>query len=295
MRWLTPDEEAALREDFRGNEREIQKSFWMYITALLVLLAAIVGAGSRPLLRMVTGNGGYNAIAFLALAVCNVMYTCYLLYRSLSIHETMQLLILLSPPESGLLNWEAWRRSNQSATRPVRAVYMAVLFGLPLLVSIAILGGLARVLRDTHLLDGRWGALWAGWWIVLAFHALPFWFGYHNMVPTSRRWKVIASLKGLEPSFFDVTEPEPGAAPPPELVAQPDGTLLAHLGPGDLVLFGNPAAARYHRAGRFALDRASLRALERIGARPALLAALAAALGQTEGVEIRFAHAAANG
>ena len=35
-----------------------------------------------------------------------------------------------------MLHWEAWRRSNQSATRPVRPFYFAVLLGLSLLVSL---------------------------------------------------------------------------------------------------------------------------------------------------------------
>jgi hypothetical protein len=291
MRWLTAEEEAALRQDFRDNEREIQKSFWMYITALLLVLAAIVGvSASRPLLSLVTGNAGYNAFAFLALALFNVMYTGYTLYRSLSIHETMQLLILLSPPESGLLHWEAWRRSNQSATRPVRPFYLALLLGLPLVVSVTILYGLHRLLWATHRLDALWTPLWAGWWAVLLFHALPAWFGYQNMVPTARRWKVHASLRGVEPSYFDVTEPAPGTEPPLDLVPQPDGTLLAHPGPGDVVLFSNPALVSFHRNGRFTLNRDSLRELERLGARAATVAALAAALGEAASVEIRFAH-----
>lgn len=290
MRWLTPEEEEALRVDFRDNEREVAKSFWMYLAGVTVILGLIVGSGV-PVLRMMGGNAGYNAFAFLALALFNVMYACHMMYRSLHIHETMQLLILLSPPDSGMLNWEAWRRSNQSATRPVRPFYFTVLLGLPLLVSTAIMVGFQRVLWATDVLNARWTPLWIGWWVVLALHVLPFWFGYHNLVPTTARWKVIASLRGLEPSFFDVAEPADDAGWPADLVPQPDGTLLAHLGPEDVVVFSSPSLQKHHHGGTFTLNRESLREIERLGARRALVDSLTAALGGAEQVKIRFAHA----
>jgi len=289
MRWLTPDEEEALRTDFRDNDREVQRSSWIYGAGVIVILGVIVGSGAS-LPRMIGGNAGYNAFAFLALALFNVTFACYLFYRSLQIHETMQLLILLSPPDSGMLNWEAWRRSNQSATRPVRPFYFTVLLGLPLLVSIAIMFGIARVMWATDLLNARWTPLWIAWWVVLALHVLPFWFGYHNLGPTTARWKVIASLRGLEPSFFDVADPAEDAGWPVDLVAQPDGTLLAHVGPEDLVVLSSPSLQRYHHSGFFTLTRESLRAIGDLGARRALLDTLTAALGDTERVEIRFAH-----
>lgn len=289
MRWLTAEEEEALRIDFRDNDREVQRSAWMYMAGVTVILAAIVGSRT-PLLRMVGGNAGYNAFAFLALALFNVTFACYLFYRSLQIHETMQLLILLSPPDSGMLNWEAWRRSNQSATRPVRPFYFTILLGLPLLVSIAIMFGIARVMWATDVLDARWTPLWIAWWVVLALHVLPFWFGYHNLGPTTARWKVISSLRGLEPSFFDVADPADDRGWPVDLVPQPDGTLLAHLGPEDVVVLSSPSLQRYHHGGVFTLTRESLREIGRLGARRALLDSLEAAVRDAEQVVIRFAH-----
>lgn len=289
MRWLTPHEEEALRIDFRDNDREVQRSAWIYGTGAMAILGLIVGSG-MPLLRMLGGNAGYNAFAFLGLALFNVMFACYLFYRSLNIHETMQLLVMRAPPDSAMLHWEAFRRSNQSPTRPVRPFYFTVLLGLPLLVSIAIMFGIARVIWVTDVLDARWTPLWIAWWTVLALHALPLWFGYQNLGPTTRRWEVIAALRGVEPSFYDRADPADDGGWPVDLVPQPDGTLLAHLGPEDVVVFSNPDLKPFHRGGRFALTRESLRRIERLGARRRLMESLAAALRATEGVEIRFAH-----
>jgi len=290
MRWLTPDEEEALRIDFRDNERELLRSFWTYLAGVVVILGWIVAPGAQPLLRMLAGNAGYNAFAFLALALFNVMFACYMMYRSLNIHETMQLLVMRAPPDSAMLHWEAFRRSNQSPARPVRPFYFAVLLGLPLLVSIAIMFGMARVMWATHVLDARWTPLWSAWWIVFGLHALPFWFGYHNLGPTTRRWRVIAALRGVEPSFYDQADPDDDGGWPVDLVPQPDGTLLAHLGPGDVVVFSNPDLKPFHHGGRFVLTRESLRRIEHLGGRRRLVESLAAALGDAERVELRFAH-----
>ncbi|HET7233004.1 MAG TPA: hypothetical protein VFJ16_23545 [Longimicrobium sp.] len=286
---MTAEEEEALRVDFRDNDREVQRSAWMYMAGVTVLLAAIVGSGT-PLLRMIGGNAGYNAFAFLALALFNVVFACYLFYRSLNIHETMQLLVMLTPPDSGMLHWEAFRRSNQSATRPVRPFYFAVLLSLPLLVSFAILFGLHRVLWATHVLDARWTPLWIAWFTVLALHALPLWFGYHNLRPTPARWKVIANLRGLEPSYFDTSDPQEDGGWPVDAIPQPDGSVLAHLGPEDVVVLSHPSLHRFHHTRGFTLNRDSLHAIEQLGARRVLLHTLTAALGDAERVEIRFAH-----
>jgi len=292
MRWLTPEEEEMLRIDFRNNDLEIQKSFWAYFAAAAVLLVLFVTSRFTSLLAVVTGNGGYNAFAFLAFALFNVMYTCYMLYRSLNIHETMQLLILFSPPDSGMLNWEAWRRSSQSATRPVRGFYHAILLGLPLLASLVILGGVLHLLWATHALDALRVPMWTAWWLVVGLHALPFWFGYHCMGPTTRRWEGIATLRGVEPSRFHVPAPAEMAGWPVDVQPLPDGTvLIANQVAVDLALLSRRELLSHYHQGRFTLTRDTLRLIERLGARPPLLHGLRTALGDAERVELRFARA----
>ena len=88
---------------------------------------------------MFLGNNGYNMCAWYLVVVVNIVFTCFLIYKSILIHEIMQFITYLSPRECGFQYWEAWRRSTQSASKPVRKLYFFVISSVPILTSIVIM------------------------------------------------------------------------------------------------------------------------------------------------------------
>lgn len=216
-------EQQALREDFREKEREIQRYIGVYLSGLLLITGWIIGPQSKPLLEMAIGNHGYNIYAVLIVAAVNVLFTCFLVYKSLIIHDIMQFVTLTEPPGSGFHYWEAWRRSSESATRRARPIYTGLLATLPLMGSVLILGGTWALLqadpqtlvrRVSEATTAEWGSLptadeleavfrraslW--FWVAVSFHAFPLWFFYENVVPTSRRWKRINAVRAVGSEF----------------------------------------------------------------------------------------------
>jgi hypothetical protein len=290
MEWLSEKEQDALREDYREIEREIQRNFGIYLSGLVLVVGWIVGPGSKSLLEMIRGNSGYNGYALLALCFFNIIFTCFLLYKSLGVHEIMQLLILRTKPGSGYQQWESWRRSKQSATKRARPFYMMFLLGLPVAISALILYGLARVLWQTHILDKRFGWMWFWWWVVLLFHAFPLWFGWENLGPTPRRWKTLGVLKTLDGRFDRISR---SSVPPVEdavaLRRLTDGSHIANLDPADASAFSARSMSKYVTVGGFELNADSLRALERERVSSSLLNSLRDLLtSKNEIVQIRF-------
>src|SRR5436309_5162270 len=117
MHLLTDDEQNQFREEYRQKEAEVQKNIAVYLSALVVATGWIFGPQSRPILQIFLGNDGMNIFGVLILIAVNVIFTCFLTYKSIEIHETMQFVTYLSPHETGLQYWESWRRSRQSLTK----------------------------------------------------------------------------------------------------------------------------------------------------------------------------------
>lgn len=112
------------------------------LSGLVLITGWLIGPQTKPLIKMALDNYGYNLFGFLIVVALNVIFTCFLIYKSLNIHEIMQFVVVHSERESPLNYWEAWRRSSQSATNRglVRGIYNGlVLSALPLFVSIGIL------------------------------------------------------------------------------------------------------------------------------------------------------------
>ncbi|HJS82853.1 MAG TPA: hypothetical protein VJ742_08490, partial [Nitrososphaera sp.] len=120
MRYLTDRELETFRRDYQDKEREIQRYIAIYLSGLVLVTGWIIGPQSRPLLVMALGNSGYNLYAFLIFVVLNIVFTNFLIYKSIIIHEITQFMTVVAKPDSGFVYWDSWRRSPQSATKPVR-------------------------------------------------------------------------------------------------------------------------------------------------------------------------------
>jgi hypothetical protein len=231
MNCLSSDEITVFREEFQEKEREIQRNIGIYLSGLVLVTGWLIGPQSKPLIKMALDNYGYNLFGFLAVVALNVVFACFLIYKSLIVHEITQFIAVHSRPNSVFSFWEAWRRSEQSVTKPVRIANSVILSVLPVFVSAAILVplGLLLFLGDTVALsaelrqldmrpDGTLPAILTtpeqlshafmlvkvGFIIVVLFHAIPFWFFYQNVTPTSNRWDEIHDHRIQAPSYFDI-------------------------------------------------------------------------------------------
>ncbi|HEY6804276.1 MAG TPA: hypothetical protein VI306_11895 [Pyrinomonadaceae bacterium] len=229
---LTPKELETFRRDSQDKEREIQKYIGIYLSGLVVVTGWVIGPQSRPIIAMAIGNHGYNVYAFLIFAVLNIVFTIFLINKSLVIHEIMQFMTYLAPTDSPFRYWESWRRSRQSVTKPVRAIYTSALAVLPICASALLMFGTWNVIfgDPQHLLqllgpttttvsdnlntpnvtgeELRSVFHTARYWyvLVLLLHCFPIYFFYHNWLPTRDRWKRIRKLQQSE-KWFDELKP----------------------------------------------------------------------------------------
>jgi hypothetical protein len=156
MRYLTDRELETFRRDYQDKEREIQRYIGVYLSGLVLVTGWIIGPQSRPLLVMALGNSGYNIYAFLIFVVLNIVFTNFLIYKSIIIHEITQFMTVVAKPDSGFVYWDNWRRSPQSATKPVRAIYTLTLSVLPIAVSVLMMFGVWNLLKaDPNQLANR--------------------------------------------------------------------------------------------------------------------------------------------
>jgi hypothetical protein len=211
---LTDAEQGAFRTDFQEKEREIQRYIGVYLSGLVLVTGWVLGPESRPFLELLIGNNGYNLYAVLLLVILNVLFTSFLIYKSILIHETMQFLTSFIELQNGYSFWEMWRRSKYSASRRTRPVYTVLLGLLPLFVSGFLMYILGRVLRANpqrlieqlnavgseiptknpefanqlaYVVEGAWI-----WYVVVAvLHLVPLWFFYENVVPIGGLWRQV--------------------------------------------------------------------------------------------------------
>jgi hypothetical protein len=141
MRLLTDDEQKQFREEYQQKEAEVQKNIAVYLSALVVATGWIFGPQAKPVLQIFLGSDGMNIFGVLILIAVNVVFTCFLTYKSIEIHEIMQFVTYLSPVQTGLQYWESWRRSQQSLTKKgfVRQHYMGAIILVPFWVSLLLL------------------------------------------------------------------------------------------------------------------------------------------------------------
>jgi hypothetical protein len=257
---LTPEEQTQFREEFQQKEAEIQRNIAVYLSALVVIAGWVFGPQARPIFQILLGNDGANIFAVFAVLAVNVVFTCFLVYKSIEIHEIMQFVVLLSPSDSALQYWESWRRSPQSLTKKfwVRQHYMVAIGLIPFWVSVLMLWGTHHLIWQSPValaqeiyqiqaaepsksvaitpsvaVSSPWSDNLARmiqsariWWrVVFCFHYIPLLFFAVTWIVANRQWVRIRHLKSDVPDFHALdTIPNP-AIPPFE----PTDTSLVDL------------------------------------------------------------------
>lgn len=229
---LKDEELKAFREDVRETERDIQKYIGIYMSGLILVAGWIVGPQTKPLLKMALDNEGYNIYSVFVVVSLNVIFTCFLIYKSLRVHEAMQFVTYYSDGENGFTHWEIWRRERYSGSKRVRPFYSVMLSLLPICVSFLVMYGSWRVIQiDPKILAAKINKIEAQasdpskplllsadpnqlssvlktakiwFWIVALFHFIPILFFYESLFPASKRWNVINSLKISSVSYDDL-------------------------------------------------------------------------------------------
>ena len=235
MYQLNETELSAFRQEFQEKEKEIQKYIGVYLSGLVLVTGWIIGPQSAPILKMVLGNGGYNIYGVMVIVSLNVLFTCFLLYKSLIVHEINQFITYQTPNEAGFKYWEAWRRGKYSATRLARPFYSGLLAILPIAISALLLFGLwklfhansqdlvdqlTRIETSQTVVEGRSSTTPivpgvfdlsvvlnnAKYWFyaLLGFHILPLFFFFLNWIPNDRRWEKLIKLRGKKISYADL-------------------------------------------------------------------------------------------
>ncbi len=223
---------AAFRKDFQDKEAEITKYISVYLSALAVVTGWIIGPTSKNAVTLFAGNNAYNLVLWFAIVFINIVFSTFLAYKGLIIHDIMQFVTYNAPSTDGLLAWESWRRSNHSSTVRVRTMYTVTIAAIPAVVALIIMGVLFYFLLQpphTIMTWAKTGAAdpattdpdlqqiararligWTLWAIVLALHAIPLRMFIESIGPTQRRWK---ELLGLRPDIprYELLSPHPFA------------------------------------------------------------------------------------
>lgn len=328
MRLLTKEEQDSFREDYREMEKDIQKYIGVYLSGLVLVTGWIIGPQSKPVLEIALGNGGYNVLGLLLIVTLNVLFISFLIYKSVIVHEITQFMAYLSSPDSGFNYWESWRRSPQSATKPVRTLYTILLGMLPLIASIIIMMGvglllfkanpvdLAKQLNENKVSAAVAGAAPVGLimpeqlaaafrlerWVygfVLIAHVIPFIFFYHNVRPTNKRWEAIKGMRGSDELFRELhAEAAPQLLPEarPETIRVYDketGRFYGELNEQQLKTLSEHHPEGLAAGSTYYLDQKTIEMLESANVDSALLDLLHRALDENEFVEITFANGGA--
>ncbi|HEX5734692.1 MAG TPA: hypothetical protein VF131_17810 [Blastocatellia bacterium] len=325
MYWLTKEELEALRAEFQEKEREIQRYIGVYLSGLVLVTGWIIGPQSTPVLKMVLGNSGYNVYAVLVIISLNVLFTCFLIYKSLIVHEITQFMTYQSKPDSGFKYWEKWRRSPMSATKLARPIYTALLAVLPIAVSILLMYGLWKLFHSdsqslidqleriessastpvtptgqltppkVHLDAGQLGSVlsiaWIWYWIVAGFHILPALFFYWNWIPNDRRWKKINRLRGPNVSYDDLDEqptPDEKSDSKVKLYHKGTGQFIGSITQSDLDFLLNHLEEDSETDRDYHITSNTLEALEQAGASHPLMKTLRKALGKQSYADIEW-------
>jgi|GEM_PF-5199247 len=220
VRQLSREEQALFRKDFQDKESEINRYIAVYLSALAVVTGWIIGPQSKGIIELVVGNNGYNLLFWFVIVFINLVFSCFLTYKGLIIHDIMQFVTYTAESGSALLAWESWRRSRNSATLRVRSLYGGLIAAIPMIVAvvmmIAIFCFLMRPSEDLVawgsstrtgvLLDLRQVQLarrigWGCWIAMLILHILPLKMFIESIGPTRQRWQHILAARSDIPCF----------------------------------------------------------------------------------------------
>jgi hypothetical protein len=147
---LDKDAQKEFRADYRQTESEVQKNIAVYLSALVVATGWVFGPQSKPIEQLFLGNEAVNLFGFIILIAINAIFASFLTYKSIQIHEIMQFVTMLSPDDSPLQYWEAWRRSGKWSLSKglTRILYFVAISLVPLWVSGILLWGTLHYIRQ---------------------------------------------------------------------------------------------------------------------------------------------------
>jgi hypothetical protein len=147
---LDKDAQEAFRADYRQTETEVQKNIAVYLSALVVATGWVFGPKSKPIEQLFLGNEAANLFGFIILIAINAIFASFLTYKSIQIHEIMQFVITLSPKDSALVYWEAWRRSRRRSLSKAgkwgltRGLYFFAISLVPFWVSFVLIASTSQ-------------------------------------------------------------------------------------------------------------------------------------------------------
>lgn len=228
---LTSNHLAAFRKDFQDKEGEINKYISVYLSALAVVTGWIIGPTSKSAITLLVGNNAYNLVLWFAIVFINIVFSTFLAYKGLIIHDIMQFVTYDAPLADGLLAWESWRRSTHSATVRVRTMYTITIAAIPTVIAIILMAVLCWFLVQSPQQLITWAKSadgsanydlrqvtharilgWCLWLLLLALHAVPLRMFVESAGPTQRRWQEILALRPDIPRFENL-RPHPFATP----------------------------------------------------------------------------------
>ncbi|QOY91287.1 hypothetical protein [Paludibaculum fermentans] len=217
---LSQDQLATFRKDFQDKEGEINKYISVYLSALAVVTGWIIGPTSKSAITLLVGNNAYNLVFWFAIVFINIVFSTFLAYKGLIIHDIMQFVTYNSPLGDGLLAWESWRRSTQSSTVRVRTMYTITIAAIPSVVAVILMVVLFWFLVQSPQQLITWAKSadgsgnydlsqvtharilgWCFWLLLLALHAVPLRMFIESAGPTQQRWQEILALRPDIPRF----------------------------------------------------------------------------------------------
>lgn len=239
MRYLTEAEQTELRKEYQQREDEIQKNIAVYLSALVVVVGWVFAPQAKPVVQTVVGNDGLNIIGILILLGVNAIFTSFLVYKSVQIHEVMQFLSVFAAPDSGWRYWEYWRRSKHALTKQwgTRAYYMVAIGFVPGWISLIGLVGtyvlisqapadLAMAVMTSQVSSATAQSnltpatppkdvvqrvannlAWAKslWRFILAIHYVPLLFVFVSWIAGGRKWREVQKLPPDLSAIDDLT------------------------------------------------------------------------------------------
>ena len=235
---------AAFRKDFQDKEAEINKYISVYLSALAVVTGWIIGPTSKNAITLFVGNNAYNLVLWFAIIFINIVFSTFLAYKGLIIHDIMQFVTYNAPANDGLLAWESWRRSKHSSTVRVRTMYTITIAAIPAVVALIIMGVLCYFLLQSPTTIMAWAKSGAAdpatanpdlqqitrarligrvlWGIMVVLHGIPLRMFIESTRPTKRRWQELLALRPDTPRYETLTQ-QPFATTP---AAGPTSTPL---------------------------------------------------------------------
>jgi hypothetical protein len=173
----------------------------LYVSAVAVTSTWLWGQTGQETVNvswnsLMLTHGGLTLFVAIGLSIANALFAVVLLHRGMAIHEYAQFLFYNSASNSVTAAWETWRRSPQSATRPTRLVYSAILGLLPLLLGVLLLAPVFRIVCSTPPkgMDTLFAYAKLGLGFSLLSYAIAVWLFATTVFLVPQKWRKLFTL-----------------------------------------------------------------------------------------------------